>query len=279
MDASRYSKILGAGREPRFDPDMWSIRVNTLKTKPDDMREVLEESGYKPERIPWTGEGFWIKTGDILTKLDDHRDGHFFSQSASSMIPPIVLDPSPDDLVLDMAASPGSKTTQMAAMMGNEGAIIANDVDNHRVKILKINLQRCGVINTATAINHGQDIWKSGLKFDKILLDAPCTGTGTMNPRILRETSERTVEGFAKRQMSMIRCEVPQRQRNPRLLDVQHGAGGERGRRQLRRDRTWNEYREDNHRCPREVQSRTAVRVGRKRFRRVRKKLCSDSTD
>lgn len=204
MDPSRYSGILGDGHMPEFNPNMWSIRVNTIKASPGDLIEVFREAGYRPEAIPWEPSGFWIETEDIITKLDDHREGNFFSQSASSMIPPVVLDPSEDDVVLDMAASPGSKTTQMAAMMRNEGAIIANDVDRQRLKILKINLHRCGVMNTATVMNRGQDIWKSGMKFDKILLDAPCTGTGSMNPRILRETGERTVDGFSKRQRSLV---------------------------------------------------------------------------
>ena len=92
------------------------------------------------------------------------------------MIPPLVLNPKPGDFVLDIAASPGSKTTQMAAMMKNKGIIIANDVENKRMKSLSSNLQRCGVSNVVVTKMHAQAF--KNLQCDSILLDAPCSGSG-----------------------------------------------------------------------------------------------------
>ena len=93
------------------------------------------------------------------------------------MIPPVVLKPQAGDMVLDMCASPGSKTTQMAAMMKNRGIIVANDNKISRLKPLTINLQRMGVMNTIMTKMEGR--WFK-TPFDKILVDAPCSGVGTI---------------------------------------------------------------------------------------------------
>ena len=115
------------------------------------------------------------------------------------MIPPIVLEPKPHDIVLDIAASPGSKTTQIAQYMENKGILIANDYTIERMKPLSINLQRCGVTNAIITLMEGQWFKKSGIEFDKILVDAPCSGTGTIrkslktigiwNPDMIRRLS------------------------------------------------------------------------------------------
>jgi NOL1/NOP2/sun family putative RNA methylase len=96
------------------------------------------------------------------------------------MIPPIVLEPKPHEIVLDMAASPGSKTTQIAQYMENKGILIANDYTIERMKPLSINLQRCGVSNAIITLMEGQWFKKSGIEVDRILVDAPCSGTGTI---------------------------------------------------------------------------------------------------
>src|SRR3989338_1223045 len=96
------------------------------------------------------------------------------------MIPPVILDPQPSETILDMAAAPGSKTTQIAQYMKNEGLLIANDYTADRMKPLSINLQRCGVSNTVVTKMHGQSFKRAGISFDRILVDAPCSGTGTI---------------------------------------------------------------------------------------------------
>ena len=168
---------------------MWSLRVNTLKISVEDFRNRMDERGWQYEQTPWVKEGFWVSTDNLLSKTKEHSLGYYFLQNASSMIPPLALDSKPNDVILDLAASPGAKTTQIASMMKNTGVIIANDIRHQRLKALRGNLQRCGVLNTVVTKMWGETVWKSGLKFSKILLDAPCTATGTMNPRILAETS------------------------------------------------------------------------------------------
>jgi len=189
--AERYKKILKENFEKVFPPkppSIWNIRVNTLKISVEELKEKLEKKNCEIEEIPWVKEGFWVRNCD-LSKSIEHILGYFFIQNASSMIPPLVLNPEKNDTILDLCAAPGAKTTQMAAMMKNQGLIIANDVHLKRLKALRGNLQRCGVTNTITTLMNGKSFWKTGLKFKKILLDVPCSGSGTLNPRVFKQLS------------------------------------------------------------------------------------------
>lgn len=158
-----------------------SIRINTLKISIKKLVTRLEDWALRP--IPWCKEGFWVKheagRRDIGNLLE-HKLGYFYVQEAASMIPAQVLEPKPTDLVLDMCAAPGSKTTQIAQYMKNQGLIIANDYKGRRIKALGLNLQRCGVLNCIITLMRGQNFYKKGLTFDKVLLDAPCSGTGAI---------------------------------------------------------------------------------------------------
>ncbi len=179
-----------------------SIRVNTLKISIKELKKRLEKN-WNLEQIPWCNEGFWIehikKERRDIGNLIEHSLGYFYTQEAASMIPPIVLEPKPHEIVLDIAASPGSKTTQIAQYMQNKGILIANDYTIERMKPLSINLQRCGVTNTIITLMEGQWFKKSGIEFDKVLVDAPCSGTGTIrkslktigiwNPDMIRRLS------------------------------------------------------------------------------------------
>jgi len=160
-----------------------SIRVNTLKITIKELKERIEKN-WNLEQIPWCKEGFWIehskKERRDVGNLIEHSLGYFYLQEAASMIPPIILGPSPSNIVLDIAASPGSKTTQIAQYMQNKGILIANDYTYERMKPLSINLQRCGVANSIITLMEGQWFKKSGIEFDKVLVDAPCSGTGTI---------------------------------------------------------------------------------------------------
>jgi NOL1/NOP2/sun family putative RNA methylase len=158
-----------------------SIRINTLKISIPKLKKRLKNKNLVLTEIPWCKQGFWIKHKTLerrdIGNLPEHYLGYFYVQEAVSMIPPILLNPQPYDLVLDMCASPGSKTTQIAALMENKGIIIANDVSHERLASLGVNLQRCGVSNTIITKSKAQYF---NLKFNKILLDAPCSGTGTI---------------------------------------------------------------------------------------------------
>jgi len=163
-----------------------SIRVNTLRASVSEVKKKLEERGFKLTPIPWIKEGFWVewqhegKERFDLGNTFEHFLGLYYVQEAASMIPPLVLDPKPGELVLDMAAAPGSKTTQMAMYMKNEGTIIANDKSFDRTKILAMNIQRMGVTNTIITTKDARNFKYTTLRPDKILLDAPCSATGAI---------------------------------------------------------------------------------------------------
>lgn len=174
-----------------------SIRVNTIKIKVKELKSRLEKE-WALEQIPWCKEGSWIehKKGARrdVGNLIEHSLGYFYVQEAASMIPPIVLAPKPGELVLDMCAAPGSKASQIAAMMRNRGLLVANDVKTARIKALGINLQRMGVMNAVITLMPGYAF--KGFEFDRILVDAPCSGTGAIrkslktvamwNPRMIK---------------------------------------------------------------------------------------------
>ena len=155
-----------------------SIRVNTIKISVADLKKRLESQGWNLTPIPWCKEGFWIQGERTdLGNLLEHALGYFYVQESASMIPPVVLAPEDHESVLDIAAAPGSKTTQMGQYMHNTGIIAANDITGDRLASLGINLQRCGMKNVVVMKTKGQYIKGT---FDRILLDAPCSGTGTI---------------------------------------------------------------------------------------------------
>lgn len=176
--AYRNITDINAFLEYSVKPLRKSIRVTTLKTSVKELKTRLEEQGFSLQQIPWCKEGFWIQGNRTdLGNLPEHSLGYFYVQESASMLPPIALHPQPHEIILDIAAAPGSKTTQIAAIMKNQGIIIANDITHTRLKSLTINLQRCGVSNTIITLMKGH---KLHLEADKVLLDAPCSGTGAI---------------------------------------------------------------------------------------------------
>ena len=129
----RYRKLTNIDKflEYSLKQPRKSIRVNTLKCDINKIKKRFKNL----EQIPWCKEGFWIKGYSIGNTLE-HFLGYIYLQEASSMIPAVVLEPKENELVLDLCASPGSKTTQMAAMMNNKGLIVANDNKIIRLKAL-----------------------------------------------------------------------------------------------------------------------------------------------
>lgn len=164
-----------------------AVRTNTLKISVSELKKRLEKNWILTP-VPWCKQGFWIKYKaknkederfDIGNTLE-HQLGYIYVQEPASMIPPMVLEPKPGELVLDMCSAPGSKASQIAAMMNNKGLLISNDVQGIRLKALGINLQRTGVSNSIITQMSGHKFKKTSFIFDKVLVDAPCSGTGTI---------------------------------------------------------------------------------------------------
>lgn len=188
-----------------------SIRVNTLKISVEDFLALMTPKGWHFEAIPWSEAGFWV-TFDSESQIGnsvEHLQGLFYIQEASSMMPPFAIaeELAQSQLVLDMAAAPGSKTTQIAAIMNNQGTLVANEYSSSRVKVLHANLARMGVSNTV--ITHfdarvfGEYQYET---FDTILLDAPCGGEGTVrkDPDALKNWSQTDVDHIAATQRDLI---------------------------------------------------------------------------
>ena len=180
----RYRLLLGKDYDKFIEYSLSfmrkSIRINTLKISVEDLKKRLEKE-WNLTQIPWCEEGFFIEHKKGLRRdignLIEHNLGYFYVQEAASMIPPVVLDAKPNEVVLDMCSAPGSKTTQLAAMMQNKGILVSNDSDYKRMAPLSFNIQRTGATNTLVTLMEGR-FFK--MPFDKILLDAPCSGTGTI---------------------------------------------------------------------------------------------------
>jgi len=170
----RYSSLTNMDKfvEASLRPLRKTIRVNILKTTVNEMKNRFEL-----EQIPWCKEGFYID-GMSIGNTIEHFLGYIYLQGAASMIPALALNPKPEDKVLDMCAAPGSKTSQIAAIMKNKGLIVANDHKLDRIKPLTLNLQRCGVLNAIVTQMEGY--WFECMNFDKVLVDAPCSGVGTI---------------------------------------------------------------------------------------------------
>ncbi len=195
-----------------------SFRVNTLKISPEELKKRLEEKKWEinqpfkdyPEIMIIESE---LKPGEFGRSLE-HQLGYYYIQDIASMLPPLVLNPQPGETVLDLCASPGSKTTQIAAKMQNTGTIIANEISLHRIKILASNLERCGVTNAIITKKEGfalcNKLKKEGFLFNKILVDAPCSGEGTIisNPKTLLMWNIKTVFNLSKMQKSLLSAAI-----------------------------------------------------------------------
>lgn len=195
-------------------PYLNSIRCNTLKISVDDLKARLKKNGWEIEQPFNENPEIMIVKNNLepgeIGRSIEHLLGYFYIQEVSSMMPPIALNPSKEDIVLDLCASPGSKTTQIASMMENQGTLFANDVSIGRIRILSSNLQRCGVTNVVVSQHEGSNLCKRlknmDIKFDKILLDAPCSGEGTirLNPKTASMFNEGLIRKMSNIQKSLI---------------------------------------------------------------------------
>ena len=202
----RYSELTDFKKFKEFSlkDKRKSVRVNNLKISVDEFKKKYKD--LKLKQIPWIKDGFFVNSSRTdLGNFLGHSMGHFYVQEASSMLPALILDPKENDFVLDMAAAPGSKTTQIAALMKNKGLIVANDNNYNRLKALTMNLQRSGVTNTIISLMEGR--FFSKFSFDKILLDAPCSGTGTLrkSPNTIKEWNANMIKRTSGIQRQLIK--------------------------------------------------------------------------
>lgn len=174
-----------------------TFRINTLKSNKDEILKILKENNFKLINVDWCDYAFIIlnKTEEDIKKLQIYKDGYIYLQSLSSMLPVLALEPKENEHILDMTASPGSKTTQIAMITKNKSCITAIEKNKIRFDRLKYNLDKQGV-TCCTVMNIDALKLDDLFTFDKILLDAPCSGSGTIS--IYDENKMLTIENINK---------------------------------------------------------------------------------
>ncbi len=167
-----FNAYLESYKKPRF----YGLRVNTLKIS---VEEFLKISPFHLEPVPWTKDGFYYQEGDNPGRHPYYYAGLYYIQEPSAMLPGAVIRVKPGDRVLDLCAAPGGKSVQMAAQLNGQGLLVCNDINADRVKALVKNIELCGVRN-AIVLNDSPDKLAKNFEgfFDKIMVDAPCSGEG-----------------------------------------------------------------------------------------------------
>ena len=159
-----------------------TLRVNTIKANINEIQKILDNSNMVYTKVPWSDDALIIENvrEPEITKLTIYDEGKIYLQSLSSMLPPIILQPKENDDILDMAAAPGGKTTQIASIVNNKARITACEMNNIRAEKLKYNIEKQGANCVYVMVTDSRKI-DDFFSFDSILLDAPCSGSGTLN--------------------------------------------------------------------------------------------------
>ncbi|MEN8172998.1 MAG: RsmF rRNA methyltransferase first C-terminal domain-containing protein [Chloroflexota bacterium] len=184
-----------------FDqPAKIGLRINTLKVSPEKFKSLNPFPSYP---VPWDATGFIIPPGHQPGKHPYHIAGLYYLQDPAAMAVTALMSPRPGERVLDLAAAPGGKTTHIAAHMAGEGLLVANDIFEHRVRILTRNLARWGARNTVVLNETPQHLVDHfGAFFDRVLVDAPCSGEGMFrkDPAMRKVWIPKHIQDFASRQ-------------------------------------------------------------------------------
>jgi NOL1/NOP2/sun family putative RNA methylase len=186
--ANRMYSLLGDEAldlaEADLKPVRKAIRINRLKADPDSILRRLEKKGFTLERINWVSDGYWVNGGPPSPRLgatDEYLLGYYYIQSPVSIFIAEYLNPKPGEVVLDLAAGPGGKTTYVSQLMENSGGIVAVEPKRDRVSALRSNVSRMACENVVVLQTDGRWVSSLGLTFDRVLLDAPCTASGLVS--------------------------------------------------------------------------------------------------
>jgi len=192
-------------------PRPTAFRPNLLKTDARSLRRKLEEEGFKLESLVYPPGCFLLRNRRQrdLEETASYREGELYVQNPSSMLPPHLLAPQPGERVLDLAAAPGGKTTQMAGMMGGQGVLVAVEENAVRAEKLKANLARQGATGVQVEVEDGA-LWgrRHPESYDKVLLDAPCSAEGRFQcdePSSFRYWRDNTPSQSAKLQRRLLK--------------------------------------------------------------------------
>lgn len=185
-----------------------TLRINTIKSNIEEIKKELEKEKIEYETIKWSKEALIIKNADEKTiqEMEIYKNGKIYLQSLSSMLPPIILEPKEGTDILDMAAAPGGKTTQIATITNNKAHITACEKNKIRAERLKYNVDKQGATCVFIMQKDSRFI-DDFFSFDQILLDAPCSGSGTLDyndANIEKYFTEQLIERSSKTQKTLL---------------------------------------------------------------------------
>lgn len=185
-----------------------TLRINTIKSNIEEIKKELEKEKIEYETIKWSKEALIIKNADEKTtqEMEIYKNGKIYLQSLSSMLPPIILEPKEGTDILDMAAAPGGKTTQIAALTNNKAHITACEKNKIRAERLKYNVDKQGATCVFIMPKDSRFI-DDFFSFDQILLDAPCSGSGILDyndANVEKYFTEQLIERSSKTQKTLL---------------------------------------------------------------------------
>ena len=186
------------------DTRVFGLRCNLLKTAPEDF---LNKMPFTLSKVSWAEEGFYYNDEEKPGKHYLHDLGAYYIQEPSAMSAVSLLDPKPGEIILDLCAAPGGKSTQIACRMMGEGLLVSNEIIKERTKILSSNIERLGIRNAVVTGESSEKLaGRFPYCFDRILVDAPCSGEGMFrkNPEAIEEWSPQNVIMCQKRQAEIL---------------------------------------------------------------------------
>lgn len=200
MLGDEYEEFLASYDRER----VYGLRINTLKVEIEDAKKLLP---FSLEPIPWCESGFYYQEGERPGKHAFHEAGIYYIQEPSAMITAELAEVKPGECVLDLCAAPGGKSTQLACKMQGKGMLVSNEINPQRASILSQNIERMGIKNDIVT-NESPERLSSFFAsfFDKIIVDAPCSGEGMFKkePLAVSEWSVDNVKNCGKRQLDIL---------------------------------------------------------------------------
>ena len=183
-----------------------TIRVNTLISTFEEVIQFLDKNNISYSAVNDIPNAIIINDSYYVTKTKLYENGAIYLQSLSSMLPPLILNPKEDAHILDMCAAPGSKTTQLAALTNNKACITACEFDKIRAERLKYNLNKLGTSRVTVLVKDSRNL-DEFFRFDTIMLDAPCSGSGTvlLNEESKQVFNQKVIDKCQKRQISLLK--------------------------------------------------------------------------
>lgn len=183
-----------------------TIRVNTLISTLEEVIQFLDKNNISYIILSNIPNAIIINDSSDITKTELYETGAIYLQSLSSMLPPLILNPKEDAHILDMCAAPGSKTTQLAALTNNKACITACEFDKIRAERLKYNLNKLGANRVTVLVKDSRNL-DEFFRFDTIMLDAPCSGSGTvlLNEESKQVFNQKVIDKCQKRQISLLK--------------------------------------------------------------------------